>query len=201
MTRSYSALVPSPKVTATRVGEQVQRADLGAVPDLAAGAGEQHPVQVGPGQRPALADAGPEGVEVDLAELRAGGVEEALAVDDLAERADRAVQVEPAQRAGGVAGQVEAGLGELPRGQLVGDVRPEARQPQRPGHGQTGDARADDEDAQGGATHGGDASGGERHALKARHYSERSAHTRPDRPARHRSSATRTAWPAVRRRP
>ena len=45
------------------------------------------------------------------------------------------------------------------------------------------------------------ASGGERHALEATRYSERSAHTRPNRSAPRRSSATRTAWLAVRRQP
>ena len=66
------------------------------MPDLAAGTAEQHLVQVGPGQRPALADAGPERVEVDLAELRARGVEEPLPVDHLPERPDR--RVRPSRR-------------------------------------------------------------------------------------------------------
>lgn len=85
-------------------------------------------MQVRPGQRPAFTDAGPEGVEVDVAELRTSGIEEVLPVDHLPEWTDRVVQIEPVQRAGGVAGQVEAGLGGLPGRQPVGDVRPEARQ-------------------------------------------------------------------------
>ena len=102
-----------------------------------------------PGQGPALADAGPERVEVDLAQCAAGGVEEPLPVDNVPERPDRAVEVEPAQRPGGVAGQVETGSRHSRRWQPLGDVGAETCHPQRPGNGQTGDARADDEDAQG----------------------------------------------------
>ncbi len=111
--------------------QQLDGAYLRAVPDRAAGTAEQHPVQVGSGQRAALADPGPECVEVDLAQRRTGRVEEPLPVDDLPVRADGVVEVQPAQRAGRVAGQVQAGVGEVVRRRPVRSGRKPARRSAR----------------------------------------------------------------------
>ena len=113
MTRSYSAPVPSVNATSTPSVNELQVADLGAVPHLAPGPSEQHLLEVARGAAPGTRPPRPRARR--RPPRRAGRPRRrgSLAEDQLPERPHRAVEAQPAQRAGGVAGQVETGRRRL----------------------------------------------------------------------------------------